>query len=595
MPAVLVPDPSTHEFAHETEELVASELMRQLPDGAYVFHSRRRTDATTDNGQLRYREGETDFIILHPTSGLLVLEVKGFIPRYDEADGCYRHGDGSPLRESPLAQAQRNMRSVVDGLGGGSSLGIPYGYAVIYPTGKLEEADRLRQEAAAAGLTPGQAAPEGLLLTSKDMPQLAVRVQQILRGWNSGSGRLNPDRVEAIRRLLMPSPGVTESLSATLSLLSRKLVQLTDEQKRVLDNLGHRPRVAVQGIAGSGKTMLAIEQARRFAATERRTLLLGFNRHLVEWITQALDAAVGIENGLTQAERDRITVETFCRFAARYCDRAGVPCDLDWMKRQSEGDDDLATPPEASPPEAGSTDAIDDDRRGQTALSLIDAAAARPEARFDAIILDEGQDFTPEWIETLENLLADDGQLFLFYDQNQNLFDGFDAKMAEFYDHVLTRNCRNTAEVAAACEAISGIVVPRHADMPVGPSVARRTIPDPAKRTEAAIAQLETWVNRDGLDPSQIAVLSPLGSDSEDGTLMTSPRAGKVRLTSDLTRWHRNSGVLATSVRRFKGLEADAVLLVDTRPPGPQRSYTDRDLYVAASRGRLQLVELAAG
>ena len=45
--------------------------------------------------------------------------------------------------------------------------------------------------------------------------------------------------------------------------------------------------------------------------------------------------------------------------------------------------------------------------------------------RFDAIIVDEGQDFADGWWVTLEELLVnpEDGILFVFYDDNQRIFD----------------------------------------------------------------------------------------------------------------------------------------------------------------------------
>ena len=84
----------------------------------------------------------------------------------------------------------------------------------------------------------------------------------------------------------------THSSSARLSPSSSPRrsapLRLTEQQYRVLDMLSRQSRVAIAGCAGSGKTFLAAEKARRLAAQGFRVLLVVFNVLLAEHLRRGL-------------------------------------------------------------------------------------------------------------------------------------------------------------------------------------------------------------------------------------------------------------------------------------------------------------------
>lgn len=138
-------------------------------------------------------------------------------------------------------------------------------------------------------------------------------------------------------------------------------------------------------MAGSGKTLIAAEKARRLAAQRFDVLFTCFNRPLAEFLT----ATIG--------RLDRVTVSTFHRLSERLGQEAGL------------------IGPSPAHDQAyfdGLPDVLD------RALALL------PMTRFDAIVVDEGQDLDQEWWLPLLDLLRDRerGVVYVFGDANQDLY-----------------------------------------------------------------------------------------------------------------------------------------------------------------------------
>ena len=72
-----------------------------------------------------------------------------------------------------------------------------------------------------------------------------------------------------------------------------------------------------------------------------------------------------------------------------------------------------------------------------------------PRRKFDAVIIDEGQDFRKEWTEVVLKLFKDggDGYLYIFFDERQNIYKGELQFPIEGEPYVLYENCRNTQRI----------------------------------------------------------------------------------------------------------------------------------------------------
>src|SRR3954451_25372512 len=75
----------------------------------------------------------------------------------------------------------------------------------------------------------------------------------------------------------------------------QEMIELTESQYSVLEGLDGNQRVCVLGGAGTGKTLLAMEQARRLAAQGHRVLLTCFNAPLGGHIRSELGKVDGVD------------------------------------------------------------------------------------------------------------------------------------------------------------------------------------------------------------------------------------------------------------------------------------------------------------
>ena len=313
---------------------------------------------------------------------------------------------------------------------------------------------------------------------------------------------------------------------------------------------------AIEGAAGTGKTVLAMEKVRRLATTGARVLLLCFNKLLAAHLRR---------------QADGFTVETFHEFCERMARHAGLSFD---------------TPTEYGPQHRSFFEQEAPER-------LLEAPERLPDERYDAIVVDEGQDFLPDWWPCLDEALSRgrEGTLYAFYDAHQNLFGGhIPPEALDVNESKLTLNCRNTmriAEYAARLICPEAGVKPRaKAGTPQGEQVEEIVCRNAEEMARKVAGRLARLVDDEAIDPARIAILSTR-------TLRNSPfadnhRAGRFELVNlDADRTPKNRVVFET-LYRYKGLEADVVILLDL--PGGSKAVEAKDLYVAATRAKHLLV-----
>lgn len=282
-----------------------------------------------------------------------------------------------------------------------------------------------------------------------------------------------------------------------------------------------------------------------------RTLLLCYNRALARWLA----------GSLADEYAERIAVRHFHGLCREWCQRAGI---------------------RFSPPKRNAAKFW----RDEAPSLLLDAVTATDD-RFDAVVVDEGQDFHPDWWVPVEalNRDGDGGPLYVFYDPAQNLFvDGQSTLPALGRPFVLPCNCRNTRRIAETCGEFLGAEIQTRPEAPEGVAPVFLDAPNGPEQCRAIDRLVGDWIRRGKLAPRQICVLSPWRR--ERGSLARETEVGGVPLTEDLKSWERGDGILVTTIRAFKGLEADAVILVDVPAPDRNEQFTTTDLYVGCSRAK---------
>ena len=501
-------------------------------------------------------EGECDFILLEPERGLLFVEVKGGSLVFDGEKWVREVGaERRELNKDPFAQAQRGMHDIVDivrGRYGATAKGLPftYGFAVAFPDCRV------------SGWLPPSIQRE-LILDAAKLRAVPDSLRRIFASFARRHDRaLHSDEVASVREALYPKYRLVPVLWRKIEDQEERLRRLTDEQQRILDILAQRPKAAISGVAGSGKTLLALAKAQAMARQGFHTLLLCFNRPLKDWLCDSVPQEFG----------GKLVIDNYHGLADDLCRAAGVPM---W--------------------ERGDTD--DPEFWSEVVPVALDEACTRlgPEHKFDAIVVDEGQDFQDLWWESLQSVFRDAANkacYYVFYDPRQNLFvdhPGLPDELGPPY--LLPTNCRNTVRIAAHCASLVGHDNQTRDDAPLGEEpemVGAATVEDAVRAAGKRVREL-CLGNLGGLKPSQVAVLAPASADG-----LWPAKFATIPLTRDFEEWRRDKGVLIATLGRFKGLEADAVVIVEAPIRNEARQTTSR--YVARSRAKhlLTVIEAAA-
>ena len=541
IPAVYLGDPG-----RQAECVMYEALLETLPDEYSVFGWVSWVSRKPSSGA---RDGEADFVIAHPEHGLLVLEVKGGVLECDGQRGTWSSTDMNgvkhELKESPFAQATRHRyelgRKLADSPGW-PDLPITIGWAVAFPDCSFPAADL------------GLNAPREVLVCHDDLGRLDERIKAIGDYWRraeSSSVPLGDDGMDIVRRLLANSFKLRMPLGRALKEADRKFIELTETQYAALDGLSGNRRVLVTGGAGTGKTLLALEKAKRLARDDGfRTLLTCFNRPLAEY----LKASAG--------DVPNLTVLNFHELCAEFARRAGRTVNVP----------------------AGDA-AANDYFRHELPAMLVDALAVLPD-RFEAIVLDEGQDFTADNRAALELALEDreESVLYVFQDQTQAIYR--DATLwpeSGMMTYMLTENRRNTR----AIHEVLGQLADDTRTRALGPAgTAPEFIParDGREQAKELSRVLHRLIREESVAPGTIAVL--VSSRRGEPALVENGRIGAFEVT---TEHDADDGrVLFESVTRFKGLERDVVIL--TRLDEVEYVEYAPMLYVGASRARSMLI-----
>ena len=552
--ARLIPKVDVEEISVKPERDTARFLVDQLPNDCAIYHSYPwlKTDRN-DRGNTTIKEGETDFVIILPSHGMLILEVKGGEITYDEDTREWNRvlGNGrlKPIQD-PFEQASRNTHYLENaikrrGYQGANSLPFTYGYAVIFPDCEYK------------GPTPVGSEP-AIIFSASDLPFLDRRITTALNQWSRRDKPkpLSADDINKINKAISPSFDLLPVLFRKLEEQEEKLFRLTKEQQRMLEVLGHRQRACIEGVAGSGKTMLAQAQAEKFADAGKTVLFVCYNKTLAKWINDSI----------ADEYKSLITVNHFHGLCADWVRKAGMSF---------------------SPPNKGSNEFWQD----EAADLLMDAIDMVPE-KFDAVIVDEGQDFYPNWWMPLEmiNSVGDEGAMYIFYDPQQNLYVDQKSSMPALGDPFnLPTNCRNTRSIAAKCSEIINVEIPTREEAPQGQNPTEFTLNDTdiKSRLERYISE---WVGDGKLKSSQIAILSPIKKKGSSIRGLDSIK--NIKIIEDVDLWKKDEGVLYATVKSFKGLEADAVVLIDVPKDDASSFFTQSNYYVACSRAKHLLVIL---
>jgi hypothetical protein len=517
------------------EEKVFRALRDGLADGWEVFHSASWVARDPVEGAL---DGEIDFVLCHPEHAIVVVEVKGggIECRYGEWYGLH---DGRPERiRDPFTQALDHRYALERALDGGAELLIVH--AIAFPDITVHE------------LTLAPDAPRELILDRIDLREgVAATLDRVLAfhlGARDQRKAPGDEGARRVRELLAPLVRIDVPIAEQFMEEEVALVGLTFEQSAALRRLHRNRRLVVYGCAGSGKTMLAAEHARRLASEGKDVLFVCFNKALAEQLRRT--------NRI-----DRVEFTHFHSLCARLARDAKV---------------ELPTyPPGDAPGEFFETILPE---------ALVEAFGALG-PRYDALIVDEAQDLHDDWLAALRLGLRDEdrGPIWLFMDDNQRIYDQTLTVPPDFLSTELTVNCRNTQAIhREVMKLYDGSVEP---DVR-GPEGRRVELIHTDDQATTVANVIERLCGEGEVPPQDVVVLSGHGWENSD---VAGALPGRYRLSRE--RGKPGDVVQFSSIRGFKGLESPAVVLCEL--DNVVGDNQKQQLYVGLSRARNHCVIVA--
>jgi superfamily I DNA/RNA helicase len=401
-----------------------------------------------------------------------------------------------------------------------------------------------------------------IVVDASEVADLPTHIESAFRAWARDDNHLSTGQFTELLEALMPKLRLMRCAGAEVSAEHHRIVQITLDQRATLLGLLENDRVLVEGTAGSGKTLLAVEFALTLADRGDRVLFLCYNRHLCSWIQEQAK-----HDARTQRTGGRLEVSTFHSYARNIAKRARVDFDVPSSGEQSFWDEDVPLIMEQA----------------------IEVLRSRGQSEsFDAVVVDEAQDFAPDWWVTIESLsnAGPAGRLYAFLDLNQSLRGAAKLPPLPFAARFrLTTNRRNTKTIARSGALLASIEVRILPGSPAGEAPAVRRAPSAAAEAGLVLAEVRQLFAQ-GIKSHQVALIGPAAHSKSSLSRYT--EIDGVPLTEDAMDWRRGAGVLVTTARAFKGLEADVVVAYGIS--GFSALFSRTDLYVAWTRARHRLV-----
>lgn len=382
-----------------------------------------------------------DFVVLHPKRGLLVLEVKDWkldtIQSITKSDVTLLTNNGLVHAANPQEQARQYAHAVVtvlekdpqlvfkNGRMQGKLL-FPWAYGVV-----LTNISRKQFESADLGevLESHRVICQDELVESVEMEAFQKKLWEMFTV--GGYGNLSLPQIDRVRWHMFPEIRLPEKQGGLFDEVEAESAELPDilrvmdlQQEQLARSLGEGHRV-IHGVAGSGKTLILGYRAEYLAKVSTKPILiLCYNKALAKRLEHWMQ-----EKGVA----DKVIVQNF----HAWCHRQLTAYNVGLPEGNAKGDgywDDM----------------VDKVIRGVDNKLI-------PAGQYEAVMIDEGHDFKPEWFKLVVQMVDPRANaLLVLYDDAQSIYDTGDKRNFSFKSvgvqaqgrtTVLKINYRNTQEI----------------------------------------------------------------------------------------------------------------------------------------------------
>lgn len=500
-------------------EVTVAKALEQLDDDWHAIHS----VAWQGLRGKREGDGEADFLLVNKHVGVIVLEVKGGEISIDRGQWKSQRLDNGVINDidNPFEQAAAAKSKLYKWIGLRVPFSVPTMHAVVFPGGRAPD-------------NMGPAATPAIVIDAPRLHDMVAAITRVVSHWKM-SCKLNEKQVDQVIRLLAPTTAIKRTLADDAYDAEFALVRFTEEQRRAFSGLRRTRRAVIYGGPGTGKTLLAGEKAAQMAADGARVLLVCYNSLL----------ARALQNSKQLANVEVSTFHSLCMAAAK---RNGQ--DVPISPPQSWWEDDAP-------------------------YFLVEDAKVEAQ-KYDAIVVDEAQDFSEDWLHVLLTLLKDEqnSPFYVFADADQKLWRRSWEPKSDWHPYELTINCRNTHPIAEKVAGVFSNTLEDHGAK--GPEPKWSTLKPKAEVTGFICDTIADLLD-EGFEARDIVVLCEDAGLAERVSQMTAGNASCCR--------YGGRGIVVETIARFKGLDSAAVILV----LNASSEAPDVPAYIGFSRARSYL------
>ena len=499
--------------------------------------------------------GEIDFVVVCDL-GVACLEIKG--GRVECRDGKWiftdRYGTAREKPEGPFAQVIGNMFSIRELLkkkfpSNRHMKNLLVASGVVFPDIKFNSNSE-------------EIIPEIIYDNATD--DITEYIKGVFNYWKERQHRepskLSPNDINEVVNYLRGDFVFLPTLSDRLNDVEERLVRLTADQVTVMDALSENTHLLIEGNAGTGKTLLAIDFARKKAAADKKVLYLTYNKNLARKVDTQI------------SKTDNLKVINIHALFGEY-----VKINVDELNENPQKYFSEILP-----------------ERFYDYINGIDLGELE-NIQYDVLVMDEGQDIIkPIYLYCLDSLLKgglEKGEWSVFYDEKQNIYnpeyyDGMDILQGYNYTKFkLYINCRNTVQIGKFSSQISGINMGEFLKEN-GEEVQKITFSgtDDLKKK---IKDIMKYLQGQQVDLQDIVFLTPKKYKNS----MLADIGLEVNELGDKYDNSKNLPIYAT-IQGFKGLDSKIVILTDVEHI--RKQDFSKFLYIAGTRARTLLYVVAS-
>lgn len=542
--AIMIPSLPLDVDLSSKEDYIFNIFKEKLPSNVYICHSLRVVNKTDKS----VSQTEIDFIILIPDKGIILVEAKATEVQLEvsfgpETEYLWKYHSGTVMKyNGPFGQINRAKYILLEYLKKDKFKNLNfnnknlYSYCVCFP-------DVTQNTIDSWNLPPD--ADKEIIISMNDLQgsgdKLYNKLLKIIEwrhGNNPNYATLNEEQCKYfINYVLAPTCNLIPSKRFWVDLQNNNMHSFLKEQTMVLDFLEEQNVAVINGAAGTGKTLIAIEKARRLAEQNEKVLFICFNRFLKDYLQQTY-------------KFDNVRYETIDSLAYSYFGEYGKL----------------------------SYDAL---------VNRISNDYKTNKFPYKHFIIDEAQDFGKPEIENsmFLNIIQEiaekeDGCCYFFYDKYQlvqskevpSVILDADCKISLF------KNCRNTQKIASTSYKVfterelnkRKVIGFQNGESPL-------SINCDKSNTYESLKRLVNEFKKKGY--KDIVILTT--KEISDSSIYNFVKNGMVYVDG--------FGCHFTTCRRFKGLEAEVIILLDIDSSVLLDSSNRLLFYVGASRAKFEL------